>query len=85
MVEIVATISSFYLILLSVAFEVFFSANVQSLANFISPNAVLKFRYVAGKPNTNLADSQYRAALRFARLFFFVVLVKVEKSLIIKK
>ena len=39
-VEIVATISSFDLILLSVAIEVFFSANVQSLANFTSPKAV---------------------------------------------
>ena len=36
-VEIVATISSFYLILLSVAIEVFFSANVLHLANFTSP------------------------------------------------
>ena len=39
-VEIVATISSLYLILLSVAIEVFLSANVLHLANFISPNAV---------------------------------------------
>ena len=43
-VEIVATISSFYLILLSVAIEVFFSANVLHLANFTSPHTV--FRWV---------------------------------------
>ena len=54
-------ISFIYPLLLRLSYP----ANVLNLANFISPNAVLKFRYVAGKPNTDLADSQYRAALSF--------------------
>ena len=64
-VEIVATISSLYLILLSVAVEVFFSANVLRLANFISPNAVFRLSLLQGEPNTKLADMQYRASLGF--------------------
>lgn len=79
-VEIVTTISSFDLIYLSVAIEVFFSANVQSLANFTSPQAVFCLSVLQGKPNTNLADMQYRASLGFFLRLFFVV----EKSLIIK-
>ena len=33
--------------------------------------------YVAGKPNTNIADSQYRASLGF----FLYYLIKVKKAL----
>ncbi len=61
-----------------------YPANVLNLANFNAPNAVL-IGYVAGKPNTNLADSQYRASFHFARLFSLIDFFKVEKSLIIKK
>ena len=69
-VEIVATISTLYLILLSVAIEVFLSANVLHLANFIPPNAVFRVSLLQGEPNTKLADMQYRASLGFfLRLF----------------
>ena len=61
-------------------FEVFPSANVLNLANFTSPNAVL-IGYVAGKPNTKLADSQYRASFHFARLFSFIDFLRVKKAL----
>lgn len=71
-VEIVATISSLYLILLSVAVEVFFSANVLHLANFIPPNAVFRLSLLQGEPNTNPGDMQYRASLGFfLRLFSY--------------
>ena len=79
-VENVATFSSFYLIYLSVAIEVFPSANVLNLANFTSPNAVL-IGYVAGKPNTKIADSQYRASFHFARLFSSLFWLRLKKAL----
>ena len=55
-----------------------YPANVLNLANFNAPNAVL-FGYVAGKPNTDLADSQYRASLRFARLFSSLFWLRLKK------
>ena len=57
-----------------------YPANVLNLANFISPNAVL-IGYVAGKPNTKLADSQYRASFHFARLFSSLFWLRLKKAL----
>ena len=80
-VEIVATISSLYLILLSVAVEVFLSANILHLANFISPNAVFRLSVLQASLTQILPICNI--VLRSA--FFFVYLVVVEKSLIRKK
>ena len=66
--------------ILSVAFWGFPRGKCSSPRKFHLTASRFLFECVAGKPNTNLADMQYRASLGFfLRLFF-----EVEKSLIIK-